>query len=241
MSKIIGLLAVVICFFCSSLPAAQPNTIHWATDAWPNFTENKTGLYVELMDLIFADSQYQINVQYYPWPRVMHLVTTHKAHMTGAVPTSLDNLLFSEHPVLSQSVSAIIKASAPAITDHKQLYALTGTWRKGYLKDFVHQILPPPVTGAYSMDEKAAIKLLLDNKVDYYMEFEVLTSVLVNQNPQLAAYPVGVMHLHWGFTDNEQGKQLKTFFDKRVALLKSQNKLQDLYNKYNIALPMELQ
>ncbi|WP_206483654.1 transporter substrate-binding domain-containing protein [Thalassotalea sp. G2M2-11] len=215
--------------------------ISWATEEWPNYTDRDgSGFYHELFNTIFAKSPYTLTVQYVPWKRAINHVSENKAHLTGALPKG-KNYNYAEQPVLTQPISILIKHDA-SINSLVQLSTQLGTWPERYKTELFQPEIAPYIKGVGSQQRKGALNLLINDKVQYYLDIRSmieaqLTNLSAEQRKNYRIIDLSSLNLYFIFSEDKQGQAVKRFYDHAFQQLLSEGVLQEIYNKYQIAIP----
>ncbi|MCF6457777.1 transporter substrate-binding domain-containing protein [Pseudoalteromonas sp. MMG024] len=216
--------------------------IRWATDSWPNYTDKDgSGLYHELMSSVFH-SGHELNVQYAPWLRALELVKSGNADFTGAMPLN-SNYVMSQHIVLSQPISVLIKKAYLDSEILTQLPELVGVWRSGYRNELLSGELKSKVKGVPTESTESGFNLVRHNRVDYLIDVRTILTTHLAKQPDKSEFElvdIGSLNLYMAFSKSERGKRIAKLFDSRVTELKKSGKLAEIYNKYQQTLPSQL-
>lgn len=216
--------------------------IRWATDSWPNYTDKDgSGLYHELMSSVFHSGQ-ELNVQYAPWLRALELVKSGNADFTGAMPLN-SNYVMSQHIVLSQPISVLIKKAYLDSEILTQLPELVGVWRSGYRNELLSGELKSKVKGVPTESTESGFNLVRHNRVDYLIDVRTILTTHLAKQPDKSEFElvdIGSLNLYMAFSKSERGKRIAKLFDGRVTELKKSGKLAEIYNKYQQTLPSQL-
>ena len=221
---------------------ADPNiAIVWATESWPEYTnKDGTGLYHELFNLIFAQSPYQITVKYVPWKRAINEVEINNAHITGALPKN-GYYLFADTPILYEPIS-ILAYKHTDISSLARVKELIGTWPIAYSKELMQPKLAPYIDGVTSANRPDAIKLLVNNKVDYYLDARSmleaqLATLSIEQQSHFKIQDYARLNLYMIFSKDDKGQALKAYYDAKTKQLFATKALDAIYQKYQLMPP----
>ncbi|ATC97824.1 MULTISPECIES: substrate-binding periplasmic protein [Pseudoalteromonas] len=216
--------------------------IRWVTDSWPNYTDKDgSGLYHELMRSVFHNVQ-EFDVQYTPWLRALELVKSGNADFTGAMPLN-SNYVMSQHIVLSQPISVLIKKTHLNAVKLTQLPELVGVWRSGYRNELLSGELKSQIKGVPTESTDSGFNLVRHNRVDYFIDVRTILATYLSKQPDKLEFElvdIGSLNLYMAFSKSERGKQIAQLFDGRFAELKKSGKLAEIYNKYQQTLPSQL-
>lgn len=233
--------------FCSFFVSSEDNEakidVIWVTEAWHNYTNRDgSGLYHELLDTIFQDSPYKIQVKYLPWKRALREIENKQANISGALPNN-GKYLFADIPILTEPISILVLKSETELT-LKKVSKLVGVWPQKYAEEILLPSIQPYINGVSADYRKDALHLIKMKKVDYYLDIRSMLE------EQLALWPeaeqqkyyiqdLATSKLFLVFSDDSKGKALKQYYDKKTQTLLEQKILQKIYKKYhlNLSLP----
>lgn len=235
------ILLLIISLWANNVKSTQTPKVDviWATDSWPGFTDRDgTGFYHEIFARIFDQSPYKISVEYLPWKRALHQVELKKAHVSGALPKN-SKYLFADMPILTQPLSIITHSKTPLTL--AAIKELVGVWPVTYVEEFKQSDIFPYLNGVPAQYRPDAMALLQKKKVDYYLDIRSLLESQLAALPreQLNNYHIhdlSTLNLYLIFSNNEQGKALKQFYDSTTKRLLAENILQPIYKKYNLTI-----
>nr|WP_275419491.1 transporter substrate-binding domain-containing protein [Pseudoalteromonas sp. MMG024] len=198
-------------------------------------------MYHELMSSVFH-SGHELNVQYAPWLRALELVKSGNADFTGAMPLN-SNYVMSQHIVLSQPISVLIKKAYLDSEILTQLPELVGVWRSGYRNELLSGELKSKVKGVPTESTESGFNLVRHNRVDYLIDVRTILTTHLAKQPDKSEFElvdIGSLNLYMAFSKSERGKRIAKLFDSRVTELKKSGKLAEIYNKYQQTLPSQL-
>lgn len=228
--------------YCLPYQKEVERPIRWVTDSWPNYTdEDGSGLYHELIRSIFNREQ-EFNVQYAPWLRALELVKSGNADFTGAMPLNA-NYVMSQHVVLNQPVSVLIKKTNITRVNLPNLPTMVGVWRSGYRNELLSEDLKSLVNGVPTESADSGFNLVRHNRVDYFIDIRtILATHLAKQidKSEFALVDLNSVNLYMAFSKSERGQQIAKLFDERFSELKKSGKLAEIYSKYQQTLPNQL-
>jgi polar amino acid transport system substrate-binding protein len=216
--------------------------IIWATDTWQGFTnQDGTGIYHEIFNKIFEHSPYKVSTQYLPWKRALHQVAINKAQVSGALPKS-DKYLFASLPILTQPLSIITRAKPPL--SFEKIQSLVGVWPLTYAEQFMQSEISHYLNGITAQNRPDAMVLLQKNKVDYYLDIRSilerhLASLPTQEQSHYHIQDLSTLNLYLIFSDDEQGRALKKYYDETTTRLLENNTLQAIYKKYNLSIKID--
>ncbi|MDO6444225.1 transporter substrate-binding domain-containing protein [Colwellia sp. 1_MG-2023] len=216
--------------------------IIWATDTWEGFTNRDgTGIYHEIFSKIFEHSPYHVSIQYLPWKRALHQVVINKAQVSGALPKS-NKYLFADLPILTQPLSILTQADQSLSL--AQIQTLVGVWPLTYAEELMQSDISQYLDGITAQYRADAIALLQKNKVDYYLDIRSilelhLANLPLEEQSKYHIQDLSTLNLYLIFSDDEQGRVLKKYYDETTQQLLENNTLQPIYKKYNLSLKLD--
>jgi ABC-type amino acid transport substrate-binding protein len=220
----------------------EPTVVKWGTDVWPNYTDRDgTGFYHELLSAIYAEPQYSLIVEYFPWQRTLKNLATGKIDLTGSLPKSA-SFHQSKWPVINEDIN-VVSLNDDAINS-SYLTSNVGAYRAGYEDDVFYAALPKSAKGVPVESAEQALALLKKGKVDYFVDLRSIIIPLTDkeqtdQGSLVKVRKIGRYKLYWSFVFNEHGQRLKRHFDDQIEILRNNGVLQSMYEKYNLELPVK--
>ena len=219
-------------------PASKPQkSIHIVCDDWRHLCEkNGSGLYLELLSKIYSAHGFTIKFSTEPFKRALISVSQAKYDMMpGALntPQRAINLLYSDTRTSTEFVSLLYKKSNNDIppTNIKGLTAkIRGYDYSRYKTQGIKFI---EITNA-----SQAIEMLLQNRVDYFMNdyFDSLTAL--NNYPETKSqFSLKIFTrdpIYTIFPKNPKGEQLKTIYEEEIRKLYNNGSLLQLTKKYSL-------
>lgn len=239
---LVTILISILSFNATSFSAKSIDII-WVTESWPEYTnKDGTGLYHELLSRIFAQSPYNITVKYLPWRRALNQVAKNEAQISGALPLN-DLYLFASVPILTQPISILVNVNSQQFS-LQQLAGLIGTWPEMYEHELMQPQIAPYINAITSKDRADALKLLINSKVDYYLDIKPmleaqLATLPAEQQQNYQIQNLSTLNLYLIFSNDEKGRAVREYYDSQTKLLLSKNILQSIYQKYHITPPLE--
>ena len=176
-----------------------------------------------------------------PWKRALHQVTINKAQVSGALPKS-DKYLFADLPILTQPLSILTRSEQPFSFD--KIQTLLGVWPLTYAEQFMQSDISHYLNGITAQYRPDAIVLLQKNKVDYYLDIRSilelhLASLPIEEQSHYHIQDLSTLNLYLIFSNDEQGKALKKYYDETTTRLLESNTLQPIYKKYNLSIKVD--
>ena len=212
--------------------------VHWGTDHWQGFTAyDGTGFYHELMERVFSQPDYMLDVDYYPWKRLLKHLSNGDIDMTGAMPKNT-SFYQSKKPLLEEDILIISKAEDDI--DAFNLNGKLGAFRAGYDDAIFYAVLPDTAKGVEVKDIEHGRALLAQGKVDFYVDIESLVYPTFEnelKRGELTVSDIGELRLFWSFAHNQDGQRLKQHFDQAIHQMTKQGSLAALYKKYDLTMP----
>ncbi|WP_028775222.1 substrate-binding periplasmic protein [Shewanella waksmanii] len=222
-----------------------------ATDWCPQTCENsaQAGYILDVTQAVFAQSEYHLVVEYFPWTRAVRLTEQGQFDLLlGPTKTEAPNLRFPVAPVgqqkmcfftkadsswryqgveslQGQQIGVILDASLGEINDYKQA------------NPHQFQVLSQPTT--YLKQSIAKLRL---NRIDSFLFTQIAVEYeLAQQNVQeefINAGCVAAENIYVAFSPKMTAaklQQVMTVFDKRMAELQRQNAIKPIMQGYGIS------
>lgn len=225
----------VLLLCLSSFLAARPVIIE--TSVWPGFTNaDGSGAYFALARLVLPQQQYPLVIKTNDLGRAWLAVQRGTADLTFGL-TQADIRSFrlesSDLPYDADTIVAVFRPDRVHNTDLtlQRLPRLQLGWEKSYNYG---SVLGLKAQGFEVQNPAHAIQLLQAGRIDVYLAesgdlatVEKQLSAAGLQQQWLAQVPV-----YAGFSPNEQGRQLKAYWDQRVKLLWQNGQMQTFYQHH---------
>lgn len=233
--------SVLLCCLCSHLPA-HPVIIE--TSLWPGFTNaDGSGAYFELARLVLPATAYPLVIRHNHLGRAWLAVQRGQADLAFGL-TQADIRTFklesSTLPYDADFIVAVFQPGRLHPTDltKPRLSGLHLGWEKAYNYGAVLEIS----NQGYEVDGPAhAIQLLLAGRIDVYLaeRGDLATPELQQQLSKsgLAQQWLTSVPVYAGFSPTGKGRQLKQYWDLRMAELGQSGELQRFYQKHPILQP----
>ena len=235
--KFAAYVCLLLCVFISFKSAGQ-TSINWGTDHWQGYTDyDGSGFYNELINQIFPEPEYVVDIQYYPWKRAVKNILQGTVDMTGAMHKT-PGLYHSERPVIIDRVVMVSRFADALNKDF--LDNKLGAYRSGYEDMVFYPFLERATMGLEVEDSHKGIALIAMKKIDFYVGADSLIQQALIDRVDKSEYEIteiGSFELYWSFALSERGLALKTTFDEQIENLREQGVLARLYNKYGLIMP----
>ncbi|WP_415775620.1 ABC transporter substrate-binding protein [Shewanella oncorhynchi] len=209
------------CLFLAVLPvsvsAAQPIVVNVATSTWEGFANrDKTGYYFELLQRIFPEPEWQLNVQFMPFARSLYLVEHNRTDITLSVyKGDIKKGLLTENMVEVDSIDVAVTAEVAA--GWTGIESLSYKKVQAMLAYRYNMLTPVPMYYEESSDMLTMLNSLNAGRIDAVLDYKanLLTFVPKLKAPQNFVIIQGVLkaETYFVFANTEKGQMLKQHFD----------------------------
>jgi len=220
----------------SSLAYKNIDNIIIVAPHWPKFTNHDgTGLYFDLIKLIYENENIQVSFNIVPWARAVKYIETNQADIIVG-DTKDDTALQSNAPLDVETIVAIsLKKKAEKWQGISTLENKVLGFIRGY---FFKQKIPVNIKDYNFEEAKQGWGMLNKGRIDYYIEnyVDALTYLKLN-GVTPATYNFNSLWreiLFPRFAKTAKGKYLADLYDKKYPEIYADGRLEALYNKYNI-------
>ncbi len=212
------------------------NTVRVVSPAWSKFTNTDgTGLYFDLVKLIYESQQTIITTELVPWARGVKYIKDNKADLLLG-NTRSDGGLQTKYPLDVEKIVAISKKnSQQSWVGPTSLTNKIVGFIRGY--DFLDKM--PVKVKSYNFEYPKQGWGMLDNdRIEYYIENH--TDALIRLKEKNIDANNYNFHRLWEevliikFQDSPRGQALADIYDKRYPIIHADGSLESIYKKYNI-------
>ena len=218
---------------CGAFTDAEEIT--FASMEWEGYVNaDGTGLYAEMLKLIYAPAGFKLTFQIVPWARAIKMVVNHDADaLIGDSDTApVPELLHSAYPLDFDDVHYLARKSQP-YTDQNSFRGKTIGWIKGY--GFDKKIALPKGTYAiYEVPETlTGIRMIKKGHLDFFIDYEEI----IKSEAEKDQIDLGDCQLIagfeerflMGFANTEKGKRLLQIYDDRIKALYQSGELRTFW------------
>lgn len=208
-------------------------------------TEEGSGIYFELLKLIYSPIGIVTETGVAPFVRVKMLLTTNEIDASVsfypaevALANGLDYYQTPKRAINTERLIAIFKNNSTKWNFPDSLTGKRVAWMDGY--DFQNGI---PVDYEYQRitSQLQGLKLLQMGRIDYYLDNEYdIKRTIKKYNFDAQHYSMQLIlenKLHVAFSKTQKGNKLIELFDCRMDELRESGELEKLYDKWDIPLP----
>ncbi|WP_394204682.1 substrate-binding periplasmic protein [Shewanella waksmanii] len=222
-----------------------------ATDWCPQSCQHgeQPGYIIDIVEAVFADSEFKLAIDYYPWTRAVRLTEQGHYHMLlGPTKTEAPNLRFPAYPVGQQKMCFFTKADSDwqyqglaSLKDQQIGVVLDASlgeidqYKTAHPHQF--QVLSQPST--YLKQSFAKLRL---NRIDSFLFTQVAVEYELAlqgaQNEFVNAGCIDAEPIYAAFSPilpEQQLLALKTFYDKRMTELHAQGVIKQVMHSYGLS------
>jgi polar amino acid transport system substrate-binding protein len=250
MHRLLTLITLLLCF---SVQAENSSTglydqkhiksISIVAPEWEDFTNRDgSGLYWELLKLIYEPEGIRLRHATVPWNRAMKMVTRYQVYsaIVGEYLDTEEPLIFPQFAIDVEYMSVLTRSERGL--PWQGLDSLSGKnvgWIKGY------DVLPEDQRDFVLVEYRttaAGLELLADGRIDYMIdEWDEIAAAAAEKGEDMGRYTFNEMpdgtDVYVGFTDSPLSAIYIGIYDKRMRELYSSKQLQQLYEKYEAEIP----
>jgi len=215
---------------------SEPVTLILASDPWPQYVDVHGGYLVALSKAIFEPNGYRVKLKLMPFTRATTLLASRAVDMVPALyRVDRPGVVYADGYAAVDETSILINTSRVRWSGHlSALEGRTVAWIRGF--DYSAQLqkkLQLHVRPYEVNDRQSGLAMLRQGRVDAFMDnSEELTHLGGRLNmtaPAFARVSVFRKALYFGFSDSPRGRALKVLFDRELARMAADGRLQTLY------------
>ena len=235
----------------ASPPAPQPlvTAIEVAAPVWENETNaDGSGLYFDLLRLVYAPLGIAVKTRSIPFARVSLLLTLNAIDAgVGSYSSDVTKkgdwrfYLTPKHPIGTERLVAIFKKGTVNKWEYPGSFkGKKVAWIDGYSYEFVLQI---DMDYQKLDNQEQGWRMLQAGRVDFFLESESdARAAACRCHIDLNAYQfelIAEKNLYIPFAKGRKRDWLRAVFDQRMEALRRSGELHQLYARYGRALPPE--
>ena len=236
----VRLLLTVICLLSVfSAHAEVIKSIDIATPEWTEITNaDGTGLYFELLHLVYDPFGIKINFIIVPWMRAVSYVDSRQC---DALPGSYNTVdaFFPFYPIDTEHAAVVFKKeTVKEWNGQKSMNNRSVAWVRGYN---YHKYLDTRVRRVEVNQSDQGWKMLLSDRVDFLMNSEQAINKYIEHNKlnrdDYEIETILIKDLYLRFAKTEKSKRLIKIYDQRMAELIYSGEIRSLFKKWNFRYP----
>jgi hypothetical protein len=243
LAKVFIIKLFCFCFVFSHQSFAE--TINLVAEAFPPQTHsNGTGQQFDVAKAIFEPLGYKVNIEVYPYRRVIYLLEHKQVDMAVGV-ARVDNteLLFSEQPHDSDNLVAIYPKENNVIwrginsLRGKRLLFISGL-TEGLSMDF--NLSENTVSEVNTRVQ--ALKKLLSGRDDFLIDCECgfFLDEVESYRSLFTVNNIGFIKIYAGFSNTEKGLKLKNIWKTEFPKFIKTDKAREIYKKWGLMREYEI-
>ena len=233
----------------------SPTKLHFVAEEWDGLTlENGTGLYWEILRLVYEPLGFEIRFQLMPFKRAIRMVQGFYVDGTVGEWYYRDNgLLYPIRHLVVEEVYALMKKGT--VRQWQGFSSLTGKkvgWLRGYNlieeENYDFELIESRSFDGYkgAMDylERDVIDIWMDvlEPIDNNVRLQKIRNSITNLDHDESKYDLHVFNevaqeVYAVFRNTTRSERLIEVFDKRMIELHESGELQKLYQKWGINYP----
>lgn len=217
----------------------KPDSIKIATPVWKGWTnEDGTGLYLELLKLVYEPVGVDVRYEFVPWARAVSYIDSKKNDaMLGSYNTV--DAYFPNYPIDTEYTAIVYKKGLPIEwLGEETLRNKSIVWVRGYN---YHKYLNVKVRYIEVNKSEQGWLMLKADRVEFFMNSLTAINKYLKQNDidrdNFNIETVLTKNLYLRFAKTEKSKQLIQIFDQRMNELTKLGILKELYAKWDSPYP----
>ena len=218
---------------------AQAETINLVAEFFPPQTNHDgTGQQFDIARAIFEPLGYTININVYPYRRVILLLESKQADIAvGVAKVGNQKLLFSKLPHDSDNLIAIYPKNSPVIW--QGMSSLSGK-RISFIAGLTEGLSLDLDLSKFKVSEvntrEQALKKLLMARDDFLIDCECgfLLSEVVAYRSQFTVKNIGFIKIYAAFSHTKKGMELKEIWQREFPKFIKSKTAHDIYKKWGL-------
>ncbi len=238
-------IVVVISFFLglyavSSAIAEENKTLITAGPSWERLTnKDGHGLYHDIIKQVFAG--YEVKHFYVSTVQANSMVTIGRADIKMCETKEIDSLVLSSTPMFEDDFYALYLRKRVDSSEGK--FSLEGkkvVWRQGYYSKLDFSV---PVNFIEVRSDASALKMVVHGRADFYIDdLNLIKKSFDNAGEKFdpekfGLERVGTRKYFPVFANTPRGDALRKHYEKEMARLFKEGKLQRIYALWNFRMP----
>jgi len=239
LAKLSSIIFIVLLQSNYSQAAPLPTEIELVSEAWVNSVqEDGTGLYLDILRLIYEPLGIKVNTTYTDYARSVALVKQGKKDAwLGSYMNEEENIIYPKWHLDADIVAALYKKSPSfQFQGEKSLAGKNVGWIKGY--DY-NDYMDTKFNNKEFKTREKALSLLLNGRLDFFLEDQRELDVEFKKGAfdkdQFEYKTLMNLKTYPAFVNNERGQQLQKIYDEGFVKLLESGEIKKLYDKWNEA------
>jgi polar amino acid transport system substrate-binding protein len=223
---------------------AGAETLRVYSQAWDGYTNaDGTGFGWDVVRAVFsrAETDVEIVTATMPYVRATRSVVSGEAHAwVGAYRDEVPEAVYPEWHYHADRVHVLFKNGRDVSwTGQESLRDKDAVWLLGYA---MGRYLDVPVRGSQVKTQKAALRMVANDRVDYYLGTAYEIDQALNDLPigltaaNLRREPLMNLKLYLGFAPTPEGRRFARIWDEAFPKLLADGTIARLYDRYGFDL-----
>lgn len=228
MNRICCLLLALLVFARPAI--AEPTKIQVATASWGGYTEtNGEGYYFELLRRAFPAPEWQLEIQFVPFPRSLYMLEREQVDMVlGLYLGDISKGVYSAQKVETEVIDAAVTPELASVW--QGIDSLTSRRVQALIAYRFFTLTPVPM---YYQETSSLLEMLrqvnvgkIDAVLDYKPDMLPLLQQLDQPRRLVIIEDVLRADVYFAFAKNPKGLKLKQIFDQQFAELEQSGELE---------------
>ena len=237
-----------ITFYCLCLVFSHQSfaeTINLVAEAFPPQTHsNGTGQQFDMAKAIFEPLGYKINIEVYPYRRVIYLLEHKQVDIAvGVAKVENGELLFSEQPHDSDNLVAIYPKNNKVIwQDVNSLHGKRLLFIAGLTEGLSMDLNLSENTVSEVSTREQALKKLLRGRDDFLIDCECgfFLDEVKSYRPHFTVKNIGFIKIYAAFPNTAKGLKLRDIWKKEFPNFIKTDKARAIYKKWGLMREYEI-
>ncbi|WP_345874210.1 ABC transporter substrate-binding protein [Shewanella algae] len=243
MSRICCLLLALLTFVWPAI--AEPTKIQIATASWGGYTEtNGEGYYFELLRRVFPEPEWQLEIQFVPFPRSLYMLEREQVDMVlGLYLGDISKGIYSAKKVETEVIDAAVTPELASVWQgmdsltHRRVQALIA------YRFFTLTKVPMHYQENSSLLEM--LRKVNEGKIDAVLDYkpDILPLLPQLEQPRRLVLIEDVLRadVYFAFANNPKGLELKASFDQGFEQLERSGELAEIKQQSLEQLQLRIQ
>lgn len=220
--------------------APLPDKIHAASEEWADYTEaDGRGMAWDILRAVFEPEGVKLEIRSVPYTRSIGLVQRGEVDaQVGAYRDESEGVLYPRWHYDIDHIYALGLASKPTPT-----LATIGNYQLVWMRGYEYNNYLPNVRRFNEIQRTVGIlSMLAHDRADFYIDalMEIDRLLSKAENPQqFKRSPLINLPLYLGFANTENGRALRSLFDRRMDVLVKTGQLKPIFERWKQPYPFD--
>ncbi|MEN2397282.1 substrate-binding periplasmic protein [Pseudomonas halotolerans] len=235
------LLCLGLCFGARAAEATTlPGKVRAASEEWEDYSQaDGKGMAWDILREVFEPAGVRLETRSVPYTRSIGLVQRGEVDVqVGAYLDESEGVLYPKWHYDIDHIYALGLASKPSPT-----LETVGSYRLVWMRGYAYDSYLPGIRKFNEIHRAVGIlPMLVHDRADFYIDalMEIENLLAKAENPQqFKRSPLINLPLYLGFADTENGRVLRSLFDRRMAELVKNGRLKPIFERWKQPYPFD--